>query len=194
MLSEWYRFSESKSNTLPYNYNCVALYKSTVSKWFIIVTCAYIYIIIYNYIYKHTKSKKYMYIIFVRIDISRGNCRPISSPMFTFRVGHYVLSWMNGQSQVSRSVEQALMWTAKSTLDVCEHNPYQIDAWRKGPLHLNITSKLKRVTVVYRLINNGLEFWPVGINRMPKWLLTSIRTTHHCKWAGIWRHQNDTPL
>ena len=26
--------------------------------WFIIVTCAYIYIIIYNYIYKHTKSTR----------------------------------------------------------------------------------------------------------------------------------------
>jgi len=31
---------------------------SKVSKWFIIVTCAYIYIIIYNYIYKHTKSTR----------------------------------------------------------------------------------------------------------------------------------------
>jgi len=29
-----------------------------VSKWFIIVTCAYIYIIIYNYIYKHTKGTR----------------------------------------------------------------------------------------------------------------------------------------
>jgi len=29
-----------------------------ISKWFIIVTCAYIYIIIYNYIYKHTKRTR----------------------------------------------------------------------------------------------------------------------------------------
>jgi len=29
-----------------------------VSKWFIIVTCAYRYIIIYNYIYKHTKGTR----------------------------------------------------------------------------------------------------------------------------------------
>ena len=28
--------------------------KPAVSKWFIIVTCAYIYIIMYTYIYKHT--------------------------------------------------------------------------------------------------------------------------------------------
>ena len=28
------------------------------SKWFIIVTCAYIYTIIYNYIYKHIKSTR----------------------------------------------------------------------------------------------------------------------------------------
>ena len=28
------------------------------NKWFIIVTCAYIYTIIYNYIYKHIKSTR----------------------------------------------------------------------------------------------------------------------------------------
>jgi len=38
--------------------NGTASVNSIVSKWFIIVTCAYIYIIIYNYIYKHTKSTR----------------------------------------------------------------------------------------------------------------------------------------
>ena len=41
------------------------------------------------------------------------------------------------------------------------------------------------VTVVYRLIKNGLEFW---CGRMPKWLITSIRTTNRCYWADTWRY------
>ena len=47
------------------------------------------------------------------------------------------------------------------------------------------------VIIVYRLINNGLEFWCVGINnadRRPKWSITSIRTPPRCLWAVIWRH------
>ena len=44
---------------------------------------------------------------------------------------------------------------------------------------------------IYPLINNGLEFWCVGINyaaRRLKWLITSIRTTNRCQWADIWRY------
>ena len=42
------------------NDSCVVYTSTHVlnSKWFIIVTCAYIYIIIYNHIYKHTKSTR----------------------------------------------------------------------------------------------------------------------------------------
>ena len=57
--------------------------------------------------------------------------------------------------------------------------------------HVNIELLNKIwVTVVYRVINNSLEFWCVGINHArhrPKWLITSIRTTNRCKWADIWR-------
>ena len=34
------------------------VFRKCSSKWFIIVTCAYIYTIIYNYIYKHIKSTR----------------------------------------------------------------------------------------------------------------------------------------
>ena len=38
--------------------HCSINHDIIIVKWFIIVTCAYIYIIIYNYIYKHTKSTR----------------------------------------------------------------------------------------------------------------------------------------